>query len=388
MGRQCPRVGAPPAQADLRCVNRHGHRDSALSTGDHARPHTRPVVNPPVPTPGEHPSGGEPLDARPGWQSDPTGHYEFRWWDGSAWTNRVAGEGVPAHEGRFAALPPAQRVWGGADIAAYADPERYVHAFGRVTMPTTSLRRWEVAGEGGHQQDLDVIAGPKQYGGVWVESVATLVPEPEVGRPDAVNVEIEGMVVGRLDDTEGTAHRRLVDRATRVEGRATCGAVINGGWYRQDEESEGSYGVHLYFGYGPGAGPADLPDPAEGEERIPYRIRDHHDHITVTGEQHTQDALESVLGDDWVGDHPFRLAHLTVDRDTDAQGRPIVRVDIAGSTVGSLTVKMSERFAPATETAVANGCHLTAAATLEQSSRKNHEHEIDVVLRVPRGWGR
>ncbi|MEL7208589.1 MAG: DUF2510 domain-containing protein, partial [Actinomycetota bacterium] len=53
-----------------------------------------------------HPSGGEPADARPGWQPDPTGHFEFRWWDGAAWTNRVAGEGVDEPGSRFASLPP------------------------------------------------------------------------------------------------------------------------------------------------------------------------------------------------------------------------------------------------------------------------------------------
>jgi hypothetical protein len=49
---------------------------------------------------------------------------------------------------------------------------------------------------------------------------------------------------------------------------------------------------------------------------------------------------------------------------------------------------MTERFRPAVEAAEAEGRHLTAAATLEPSGRKGHEDEIDVVVRVPRGWGR
>lgn len=334
-----------------------------------------------------HPSGGDPAARRAGWQSDPTGHYEFRWWDGSAWTNRVAGEGVPAHEGRFASLPPAQRGWGGADIAAYADKERFAHTFGDVTMPTSGLRRWEVVGEGRRQDAIDAVAGPKQYDGVWIERVATLRPEPDNAEDDqAVAVEVGGAVVGYLAHTEATAHRRLIDRAISEQGTATCAAVVNGGWYREDEGSEGSYGVHLYFGYGPGAGPDDLPDPRPDEQRIPYRVRDNHDHVTVTGEEHTQDALGAVLGDDWAGDHPFRLARVGPGRDP--RGRQVVSVSIDGRTVGWLTPRMTERFAPAISAAEAGGRHLTAAATLEPSRRKGHEDEIDVVLRVPKGWGR
>jgi hypothetical protein len=334
-----------------------------------------------------HPSGGDPLDRRAGWQPDPTGHYEFRWWDGSTWTNRVAGEGVPTHEGRFAALPPAQRGWGGADIAAYADPDRFAHVFGEITMPTAGLRRWEVVGEGPRQEELDTVAGPKQYEGVWAERVATLRPEPDNPHDDqAVAVEIGGLVVGYLEHTEATAHRRLIDRAIAERGVATCAAVVNGGWFREDEGSEGSYGVHLYFGYGPGAGPEDLPEPVADEERIPYRVRDTHDHITVTGEEHTQDALDAVLGDDWAGDHPFRLARLALGRDP--RGREVVGVAIDDRVVGWLTPRMSERFGPALAAAEAADLHLTAAATLEPSRRKGREDEIDVVLRVPRGWGR
>lgn len=334
-----------------------------------------------------HPSDGVPNDTRAGWQPDPTGHYEFRWWDGASWTNRVAGEGVTAHDSGFGSLPPAQRGWSGADIAAYADRDHFARVFGEVTMPTEGLRRWEVSGEGRHQGAIDTVAGPKQYDGVWAEKVATLTPEPDNPYDDqAVAVVIGGLVVGYLAHTEATAHRRLIDRAVARHGTATCAAVVNGGWYREDEDSEGSYGVHLYFGYGPGAGPDDLPDRVPAEERIAYRVSDAHDHITVTGEEHNQPALADALGDDWVGDHPFRLARL--DLGPDPRGREVVSVAIGDRTVGWLTPKMSERFRPAVEAAHADGRHLTAAATLEPSRRKGHESEIDVVVRVPKGWGR
>ncbi|MEL7209691.1 MAG: hypothetical protein AAGK32_15895, partial [Actinomycetota bacterium] len=206
------------------------------------------------------------------------------------------------------------------------------------------------------------------------------------GEQRPVDVLVEGLLVGRLEHAPGTAHRRLIDRAVERAGTATCGAVVNGGWYREDADSEGSYGVHLYFGYGPGAGPDRLPAPLDDEERIPYRIEDRHDHITVTGEEHTQESLDHVLGDDWAGDHPFRLATLALG--PDRRGRHVVTVLIAQRVVGWLTPRMTERFGPAVESAAVLGRRLTVAATLEPSGRKGHEDEVDVVLRVPRGWGR
>jgi hypothetical protein len=46
--------------------------------------------------------GAQPYAPRPipaSWQSDPTGRYSHRWWDGARWTNRVA-------NGNFQAIDP------------------------------------------------------------------------------------------------------------------------------------------------------------------------------------------------------------------------------------------------------------------------------------------
>lgn len=284
----------------------------------------------------------------------------------------------------FENLPPDMRA--GREVDAYTDPARFAATFGTVTLPVDGLRRWDVAGEGHRQDALAAVAGPKTPDGCWVEKVATLRPEPDNPYDDgAVAVDIDGHHVGYLPRGEAAAHRRLIDRAIAVNGAATCAAVINGGWSRPDEGSEGSYGVRLYFGYR-WAGGGELPAASPDEERIPYRATDEHDHITVTGEEHHQDALAAALGDGWAGDHPFRLAHL--DLGQDPKGRPTVTVTIDGQLVGWLTPKMTSRFQAAVEATQAQGRRLTAAATLEPSRRKGHEDEIDVVLRVPRGWGR
>ena len=264
----------------------------------------------------------------PEWRADPTGKHQYRWWDGRGWTDQVATNGVTSTEiaddrlgyavtvtaGRFDdlaetvdfdALPFDYRIR--RDATAYGEPERFARAFGPTTLPTEGLRVWEVSGESHRQDNLAAIAGPKSVDGVWCERVAELRPEPDNAYdPNAVAVFIDGRLVGYLLRREVATHRRLIDRAIAQHGRATCGAVINGGWDRPEEESEGFYGVRLYFGYQGGRwNAAEMPDPAVDEERIPYRNDEMHDHINVTGEEGHQDALRASLGDDWVGDHPF-----------------------------------------------------------------------------------
>jgi hypothetical protein len=344
----------------------------------------------------------------PEWRPDPSGRHQFRWWNGREWTEQVATDGVVSTEivkgsmaytvastsGRlddvadsvdFHALPFDYRVR--RDVAAYSEPERFARVFGATTMPADGLRVWVVAGESHRQENLAAIAGLKSDQGVWCERVAELRPEPDNPYDgNAVAVLIDGLPVGYLPRREAATHRRLIDRATAQHGAATCGAVINGGWSRSEEGSEGSYGVRLYFGYrGRQNNATDLPDPLSDEERIPYRLDDMHDHINVTGEEQHQDTVMASLRDDWAGDHPFRLVELGAG--TDPKGREAVQVSLDDGPVGWLTPKMTARFLPAVEAAIAQGRRLTACATLAPSKRKGCEQEVDVILRVPRGWG-
>ena len=42
-------------------------------------------------------------DSTPGWQPDPTGRHDHRYWDGSRWTDDVADAGVEGRRVRPAA---------------------------------------------------------------------------------------------------------------------------------------------------------------------------------------------------------------------------------------------------------------------------------------------
>lgn len=348
-----------------------------------------------------------------GWRTDPMGRHEHRWWDGKRWTNQVADRGVQSTEvttgtapllsvagtaapkvrmdrdasasRSFESLTSRERVW--HDVEAYSDPARFNRTFGSVTMPTDGMRRWEVAGEGYRQDALAAIAGPKGGEGKWVERVARLRPEPENPHDEnAIAVDIDGRQVGHLPRDIAKSYGNLVRRVIGQHGIATCGAVVNGGW-RASDTDEGNYGVRLYFGYrATGDNSGGLPEQAADEMRIPYKVRDQHDYIQVTGEDQHQDVLKTCLGAERAEDRPARLAALSLG--TDEKGREVVTVSIDGQVVGWLTPKMSERFGPAVVSAESKGKRVTAFSALELSKRKGHEGEVEVVLRVPKFWGR
>lgn len=104
----------------------------------------------------------------------------------------------------------------------------------------------EVVGESHHQDALLTISGgQRHYGGVELEAVAELVPDPDNPfDPDAVEVDIDGMVVGHLARDDARLLRPLVDDSLTRHGRATCRATIRGGWDRGRDEV-GFFGVTL-----------------------------------------------------------------------------------------------------------------------------------------------
>ena len=328
----------------------------------------------------------------PGWAPDPERRFPYRWWDGRRWGPMVSIDGFRADPdpNHFEELGARERVWhtsdwaATVDVAAYRDPGR-VARFGPVTMPVgANLRCWPATGEARHQDTLAQIAGPPAAIGRWHEQAAVLIPEDGNPYDDwAVRVEIAGRHVGYLPGSDAPRHRRLINRTIAAHGWATCPAVINGGWIDTGTGGTGHYGVRLYWHYDLPA--TQLPPAGPDESRVPYDPNVEFDRISVTGEEHHQDTLGSLIGGVWPGDHPLVVAQLDLGEDT--KGRPTVVVSIAGHPVGSLTQKMTARFQPAVEAARHQGRRLTTAATLQPSTRKGREDQIDVGLVVPRGWG-
>jgi len=119
------------------------------------------------------------------------------------------------------------------------------------TLPDTTEVR--VVGDSAHQDALlDLTGGRRHYGGVRMETVARLAPEPSnTADPAAIAVTIDGRTVGYLSHPDAVAHRSAVTAAIERSGEATCPALIVGGWERERGDV-GLFGVRLRLG-GPSA---------------------------------------------------------------------------------------------------------------------------------------
>jgi hypothetical protein len=115
----------------------------------------------------------------------------------------------------------------------------------RVTVSLAGDTWIDAVGESHHQDELLALAGRRSYGGVDLEAVAELVPEPAHPiDPQAVSVWIGGRPVGYLGRADARRLRRDVDAARAAHGHARCHARIRGGWDRGRGDL-GSFGVQL-----------------------------------------------------------------------------------------------------------------------------------------------
>jgi len=116
---------------------------------------------------------------------------------------------------------------------------------GREPVTIAGASRLDIVGESHHQDELLALAGHRAYGGVELQAVAELVPELDHPiDPMAVSVWIDGRAVGYLARDDARRLHALVVETRRQAGRATCRALIRGGWDR-GRADVGRFGVVL-----------------------------------------------------------------------------------------------------------------------------------------------
>jgi hypothetical protein len=100
-----------------------------------------------------------------------------------------------------------------------------------VTLPGTHVVK--VVGESVHQNELlSLTGGRRSYGGVEIQAVADLVPVRSFDRLPIIEVDIEGVPVGVLDNVNAVRYTPRIESSLDEEGEATCRAIIRGGWDR------------------------------------------------------------------------------------------------------------------------------------------------------------
>jgi hypothetical protein len=103
---------------------------------------------------------------------------------------------------------------------------------GRVTaVDYTGDDRVAVVGESHYQDALASVAGPKQRGGVQLDTQALLIREPDNPHDaNAVAVHLNGAgKVGYLSRTEAVRYGPLLSRLAKSGCAAACEAVVLGG---------------------------------------------------------------------------------------------------------------------------------------------------------------
>lgn len=106
-------------------------------------------------------------------------------------------------------------------------------------------REVEVVGESHYQSTLERAAGDRQYDGVSVDVVATLVPEPSNKYDkDAIAVQVGGRTVGYLSRGAARSYGPLVRRLHGARRLGQCRATIIGGWDRSPRD-RGQFGIWL-----------------------------------------------------------------------------------------------------------------------------------------------
>lgn len=116
----------------------------------------------------------------------------------------------------------------------------------RLPITLSGDRTLDVVGESYHQDALLTISGGRRhYGGVELEAVAELVPDPtNPYDPNAVKVCINGFTVGHIGRDDAVELRPTIDHSLDLHGQATCPATIRGGWDR-GRGKVGFFGVTL-----------------------------------------------------------------------------------------------------------------------------------------------
>lgn len=216
-----------------------------------------------------------------------------------------------------------------------------------------------VVGESHYQKALEWAAEGKTQDGCKLSLVtAELVREP-FNRHDrnAVRVDVAGRTVGYVPRDTAPQTHRLIEQLWGRGQLASCRATLTGGWDRGWHD-KGSIGIVLDVGY-----PPDVFDP-ERHGALPEGTR-----VSVTQEQHYQDALSALLGGRKEVDVVAELVITDHDPHRKKSG-PTVQVCVDQRTVGYLTPKMSQRYIPLLRTAQSRGLPLTARTLVSRGDNK------------------
>jgi len=231
-----------------------------------------------------------------------------------------------------------------------------------MQLPALRSAGWlvDVVGESFCQDAIEAVSGGRTEDGGAVPLVtAQLVREPDNPYdPNAVRVDIGGQCCGHIPRADARDYHSTINALAAIGRPASCRAWLTGGWQRGILD-KGYFGIRL-----------DVHPNLEITEAgaiLPFGDG----RVSVTGEEHAQDHLAPLLGD---ADRVEQLAVL---------GAPAERIGvwIRGRMVGTLTPKMSERYAPWVGEVQAALLPASCEARIVRGPKK-----IEVYLKLANPW--
>ncbi len=142
-------------------------------------------------------------------------------------------------------LPEAKAAWQAQRERLRAEREKQRKAAAEAELPGPGTYEVEVVGESHYQKELEALCGGRTEESARVKTTAVLVLDDHNPYDSkAVRVEIGGCVVGHLSRVNARQYRKKLQEAGHPGIRASCKALIVGGWDRGNGD-RGHFGVRL-----------------------------------------------------------------------------------------------------------------------------------------------
>jgi hypothetical protein len=275
------------------------------------------------------------------WHADPAGRHQYRYWDGSHWTDWVADDGIQAVD----PLQPTSQV--STDVtragAASSSQQRGTRT-GYLLIGADGYPNTEVAGEFARIDGIHKAIGRKPKRDEEIELtdlVAALVPEPSNPHDvNAVMVQISGQHVGYLEKEDAARYNEVTRQVWDAGFVAATGARVWASARDVWDSKKLKHVARVTLALNEPHLLLPLNDPPAGD----YSILPWGSGLQVTGEERHQDVLARYITS--IGDGVVLATLGVIQGGTAKAPKEVVEVRIDGGRIGQLTPASSQHFVP------------------------------------------
>ena len=283
------------------------------------------------------------------WHPDPSGRNQYRYWDGVAWTDWVANDGVQVTDPLHMPAAPSvaqTRSTAAERLTSNNEPEREkATRTGYLLLGADGYPNTEVAGEFARMDSIHKAIGRKPKKDEEIERtdlIAALVPEPTNPHDrNAVMVQINGQHVGYLEKEVAALYVSAIRDVWESGHVAATGARV---WASARDSWDASRKLKYVARVSVALSEPHLVLPMNEPPAGAYSILPWGPALQVTGEEQHQDVLSGFITS--AGDG-FALGTLAAFEGGTARApKTLIEIRLDGERVGQLTPASSQHFVP------------------------------------------